>query len=80
MPSVKCNLTIATAKTMGLIFLLFDIALAQVVPFGIPHCVQCILHGFTSVLFCILFIFADSKSVDLVVARSGFLLYTLQKL
>ena len=45
-----------TAKTVGLIFSLFDIASAQVVPFGIP---QYILLGLTTVLLCI---FADSKS------------------
>ena len=59
MPSDKCNLI--TAKATGLIFSLFDIVLAQEVPFGIPQYTQCILHGLTSVLFCVPFIFAGSK-------------------
>ena len=50
-----------TAKDMGLIFSLFDVAMAREVPFGIPQYVQCILHGRTSVLLCVPFIFADSK-------------------
>jgi len=41
------------------------------VPFGIPQYVKCVLHGLTSVLLCVPFIFA--KSVDLVVARDDFL-------
>ena len=59
MPSDKRNSI--TAKATGLIFSLFDVALAQQVPFGIPQYVQCILHGLTSVLFCVPFIFADSE-------------------
>ena len=50
-----------TAKATGLIFSLFDIASAQQVPLGIPQYVQCILHGLTSVLLCVPFIFADSE-------------------
>ena len=50
-----------TAKATGLIFSLFDVALAQEVPFGIPQYIQCILHGLTSLLLCVPFIFADSK-------------------
>ena len=42
-------------------FSLFDVALAHEVPFGIPQYVQCILHGLTSVLLCVPFIFADSE-------------------
>ena len=57
------------AKTTGLIFSLFDFALAQLVPFGMPQYVQCILHGLTSDLLCVPFNFADSESVDLVVAH-----------
>ena len=49
------------AKAMGLIFSLFDVTSAQQVPFGIPQYVQCILHGLTSVLLCVPFIFADSE-------------------
>ena len=33
------------AKATGLIFSPFDVASARQVPFGIPHYVQCILHG-----------------------------------
>ena len=60
------------AKATGMIFSLFDIASAQEMPFNIPQYVQCILHGLTSVLLCVLFIFANSESVDLAVARDGF--------
>ena len=59
MPSDKHN-TIMT-KAMGLIFSLFNLTLAQEVPFGISQYVQCILHGLTGVLLCVPFIFADSK-------------------
>ena len=59
MPSDKRNSTMA--KAMGLIFSLFDVALPRQVPFGIPQYVQCILHGFTSVLLCVPFILGDSK-------------------
>ena len=59
MPSHKCNST--TAKATGLIFSLFDIPLAQEVPFGITQYIQRILHGLTSVLLCVPFLFADSK-------------------
>ena len=46
---------------MGLIFSLFNIALAREVPFGITQYIQCILHGLTSVLLCVPFIFADRE-------------------
>ena len=59
MPSGKCNSI--TTKATGLIFSLFDVALARQVPFGIPQYVQCIIHGLTSVLLCVPFIFADSE-------------------
>jgi len=36
------------SKATGLIFLLFNIASAQEVPFAIPLYIQCILHGLTS--------------------------------
>ena len=49
------------AKATGLIVSLFDVASAREVPFGIPQYVQCILHGLTSVLLCVPFIFSDSK-------------------
>ena len=61
-----------TAKPTGLIFSLFDVASAQQVPFDIPQYIQCIIHGLTSVLLCVPFIFADSEGVDLAVARDGF--------
>ena len=50
-----------TAKATCLIFSLFDVASARQVPFGIPQYVQCILHGLTSVLLCVPFIFADRE-------------------
>jgi len=46
-------------------FSLFDIPSAREVFFGIP---QCILNGLTSALLCVPFIFADSESINLVVA------------
>ena len=46
---------------MSLIFSLFDVASAQDVPLGIPQYTQCILHGLTSVLLCVPFIFVDIK-------------------
>ena len=55
MPSNKRNTIMA--KATGLIFSLFNIALAREVPFGTPQYLQCILHGLTSVPF----IFADSE-------------------
>ena len=64
------------AKAMGLMFSLFNVASARHVPFGIPLYVQCILHGLTSVLLCVPFIFAGSerlltaKGIDLAVAHS----------
>ena len=72
MPSDKRNLI--TAKATGLIFSLFDVTSAQEVPFGIPHYIQCILHGLTVPVSS--FVSHSSlltvKSVDLVVARDGF--------
>jgi len=69
MSSNKHNLI--TANTTSLMFSLFDVALVRDVPFGISHCIQCILHGLTSLLLCVTCIFADS--VDLVIARNDFL-------
>ena len=65
MLSDKCNLIMA--KATGLIFSLFGVALAGHVPFGTLQYIQCILHGLTSVLLCVPFIFADSKKCDLAV-------------
>jgi len=59
MPSDKRNSI--TAKAMGLIFSLFDVASSREVPFDTPQYVQCILQGLTSVLLCVPFIFADSE-------------------
>ena len=59
MPSDKRNSIMD--KATGLTFSLFDAASAGHVPFGIPQYVQRILHGLTSVLLCVPFIFADSK-------------------
>ena len=59
MPSDKCNSIMA--KATGLIFSFFNITSAREVPFGIPQYIQCILHGLTSVLLCLPFIFADSE-------------------
>ena len=59
MPSDKRNLI--TDKAIGLIFSLFDVASAQEVPFDMPQFIQCILHGLTSVLLCVPFIFSGSK-------------------
>jgi len=50
------------AKATGLIFLLFDVASAQEVPFAIPLHMQCILHGLTSALLCVPFILAYHKN------------------
>ena len=62
-----------TAKATGLIFSLFDIALARQVPFGIPQYVQCILHGLTTVSYFVSHSsLLTAKSVDLVIARDGF--------
>jgi len=59
MPSVKHNSIMANAT--GLNFSQLDVTLARDVPFGIPQYIQCILHGLTSVLLCVPFIFADSE-------------------
>ena len=59
MPSDKCNSIMA--KATGLIFSLFGITSAWEYLFGILQYVQCILHGLTSVLLCVPFIFANSE-------------------
>jgi len=78
MPSDWRNSIMAT----GLIFSLFDIASARVVPFGIPQYVQCVKSvNLVNAIFRDLpvssFVFHSSlltvKSVNLVVARDGFL-------
>ena len=67
MPSGKRNSI--TAKAMGLIFSLFDVASSQDMPFGIPKYVQCTHHGLTFVLLCVPFLFADSPKYQFGVAR-----------
>jgi len=57
------------AKETRLIILLFDIASAQEVPFGIPQYIQYILHGLTSAVPFMVIV----KSVDLKVVHDGFL-------
>jgi len=71
MPSDKRNSIMAEAT--DLIFSLFDVASAQEVPFGALQYVQCILQGLTSVLLCVLFIFADSEKCQF---GDGFLCVT----
>ena len=63
-PSDKCNSI--TAKAIGLIFSLFNVALAREVPFGIPQYIQCILHGLLPMSSFVV------KSVDLAVAHDDF--------
>jgi len=50
------------AKATGLIFSLLDVVSVRVVPFGMPHYIQCTMHhhGLTFVLLCGPFLFADS--------------------
>jgi len=75
---LRYNKTTALQNGYGcdLDFLLFDVISAHEVPFCIPQYVQCILHGLTSILLCVPFIFADSESekCNLVVVCDGFLL------
>ena len=42
-------------------FSLYNVALAREVPTGIPQYIQCILHGLTSVLLSVPFVFADNE-------------------
>jgi len=59
MPSDSRNLT--TAKATDLIFLLFDVASAQEVPFAMLLYIQCILHELTRVPLCVPFIFTHHE-------------------
>jgi len=59
MPSDSCNSTMA--KTTGLIFSLFNVASARKVPFAILPYMQCILHGLTTALLCVPFIFVQHE-------------------
>ena len=67
MPSDKRNSI--TAKATGLIFLLFDVALAQQVPFGITQYVQCNLPVSSFVSHSSLL---TGRDVDFEQARDGF--------
>jgi len=60
MPSDSRNSTMA--KAMGLIFSLFNVASAREVPFAIP---LCILHGLTTALLCVPFIFVRHEKCRL---------------
>ena len=51
-------------------FLLLDVMTVLQVPFGIPHYIQCMHHGLTFILLCVLFIFADNTSLQFTVARN----------
>jgi len=59
MPSDLRNSTMV--KATGLIFLLFDLASAREVPFAILMYIQCLLHGLTTALLCVPFIFVHYK-------------------
>jgi len=59
MPSDSRNSTMA--KATGLIFSLFDVASAREVPFATPLYIQCILHGLTTALLCVPFIFVHHE-------------------
>jgi len=75
MLSVKHNSI--TAKAMGLIFSLFNVASAREVPYGIPYSTCNVFFRDLPVSF---FVFHSSlltvKSIGLVVARDGFLCIT----
>jgi len=68
MPSDSHNSTMA--KAMGLNFSLFNVASAREVPFAIPLYMQCILHGLTMALLCVLFIFVHHEKCQLHVMAS----------
>ena len=70
MPSDKHKLI--TANTTGLIFLLFDVASAREMPFGVPQYVQCIPQALTVPVSSFASLLTV-KNVNLVVARDGFL-------
>ena len=70
MPSDKCNSL--TAITTDLIFSLFDVTLAQEMPFGIPQYVQCIFMGLPVSSFVSHLSLLTVKSADLEVVHDGF--------
>jgi len=49
------------ARATGLIFSLFDVVSAREVPFAIPLYMQWILHGLTTTLLCVPFIFVHHE-------------------
>ena len=53
-----------TAKTMGLIFSLFDVASSRDVPFGIPQYVQCTHHGLSLSFFVSHFFLLTAQGAD----------------
>jgi len=61
----SCNSTMDS--NTGLIFSLFDITSAREVFWGAPLFMQCILHGLTSALLSVPFIFFHHKSINFVV-------------
>jgi len=63
MPSDLRNSTMA--KATGLIFSLSNVASAREVPFAIPLYMQCILHGLTTALLYVPFIFVHHEKCRL---------------
>jgi len=57
--------TSTMAKATGLIFSLVDVASAREVPFAIPLYIQCVLHGLTTALLCVPFIFVHHEKCQL---------------
>jgi len=57
MPSDSHNSTMA--KATGLIFSLFNAASAREIPFAILLYMQCILHGLTTALLCVPYMFVS---------------------
>ena len=57
----QTNITRKWLRLQGLIFSLFNVALAREVPFGILQYVQYFIHGLISILLYIPFILADSE-------------------
>jgi len=59
MPSESRNSKMA--KATDLIFSLFSVTSARELPFAMPLYMQCILHGLTMALLCVLFIFVHHE-------------------
>jgi len=60
MPSDSRNSTMAKATAL-MFLLLLDVASAREVPFAIPLCIQCVLHGLSTALLCVPFIFVHHE-------------------